>query len=413
LAEAKKNIRRTAKNEVRLFWKVEKGANMDQKIHSFFSPNKILLGIGASKEIGKETKALGGTKVLIVTDSGVVNSGLVDSLRTNLEEAGLKVFLFDRVEPEPPAPIVDEAAQFIKEKGIDIVIGVGGGSSLDVAKGASLLAYNPGNVLDYCGIDLIPKRGLPKILVPTTAGTGSEVTRVFVVTDKRDNMKKVVYSNYAISDLAIVDPMLTISMPSKVTADTGMDALVHAIETYVSMNATPLSDLLASKAIALIAKYLPMAFAKSENIEARYHLSFASLLAGLAFASGGLGAVHALAYPLGTEYHLPHGRTNAIMLPHVMEFNLIGNRSRYALIAEMMGKGGNIIDLKAKVAKAVEAVTELLDDVQIPYHLRDYGIPKEAIPKLVDGGMKQARLFVPNPRNLSESDVEAIYTKAW
>jgi alcohol dehydrogenase class IV len=386
---------------------------MDQKIHSFFSPNKILFGIGASKEIGKETKALGGTKVLIVTDSGVVNSGLVDSLRTNLEEAGLKVFLFDRVEPEPPAPIVDEAAQFIKEKGIDIVIGVGGGSSLDVAKGASLLACNTGHVLDYCGMDLIPKRGLPKILVPTTAGTGSEVTRVFVVTDKRDNMKKVVYSNYAISDLAIVDPMLTISMPSKVTADTGMDALVHAIETYVSMNATPFSDLLASKAIALIAKYLPMAFAKSENIEARYHVSFASLLAGLAFASGGLGAVHALAYPLGTEYHLPHGRTNAIMLPHVMEFNLIGNRSRYALIAEMMGKGGNIIDLKAKVAKAVEAVTELLDDVQIPYHLRDYGIPKEAIPKLVDGGMKQARLFVPNPRNLSESDVEAIYTKAW
>ncbi len=386
---------------------------MDQKIHSFFSPNRILLGIGATKEIGKETKALGGTKVLIVTDSGVVNSGLVDSLRTNLEEAGLKVFLFDRVEPEPSAPLVDESAQFIKEKGVDIVIGVGGGSSLDVAKGASLLASNPGNVLDYCGIDLIPKRGLPKILVPTTAGTGSEVTRVFVVTDKRDNMKKVVYSNYAISDLAIVDPMLTISMPSKVTADTGMDALVHAIETYVSMNATPFSDLLASKSIELIAKYLPIAFAKSENIEARYHMSLASLLAGLAFASGGLGAVHALAYPLGTEYHLPHGRTNAIMLPHVMEFNLIGNRPRYALIAEMMGKGENIADLKGKAALAVEAVIGLLEDVQIPYHLRDYGIPKEAILKLAHEGMKQARLFVPNPRNPSEKDVEVIYTKAW
>ncbi len=386
---------------------------MDQKIHSFFSPNRILLGIGATKEIGKETKALGGTKVLIVTDSGVVNSGLVDSLRTNLEEAGLKVFLFDRVEPEPSAPLVDESAQFIKEKGVDIVIGVGGGSSLDVAKGASLLASNPGNVLDYCGIDLIPKRGLPKILVPTTAGTGSEVTRVFVVTDKRDNMKKVVYSNYAISDLAIVDPMLTISMPSKVTADTGMDALVHTIETYVSMNATPFSDLLASKSIELIAKYLPIAFAKSENIEARYHMSLASLLAGLAFASGGLGAVHALAYPLGTEYHLPHGRTNAIMLPHVMEFNLIGNRPRYALIAEMMGKGENIADLKGKAALAVEAVIGLLEDVQIPYHLRDYGIPKEAILKLAHEGMKQARLFVPNPRNPSEKDVEVIYTKAW
>ena len=386
---------------------------MDQKIHSFFSPNKILLGIGATKEIGKETKALGGTKVLIVTDSGVVNSGLVDSLRTNLEEAGLKVLLFDRVEPEPPADIVDEGVRYIKETGTDIVIGVGGGSSLDVAKGASLLASNPGNVLDYCGIDLIPKRGLPKILVPTTAGTGSEVTRVLVVTDKRDNMKKAVYSNYAIADLAIVDPMLTLSMPSKVTADTGMDALVHAIETYVSMNATPFSDLLASKAIELIGKYLSIAFAKNENLEARYNMALASLLAGLAFASGGLGAVHALAYPLGTEYHLPHGRTNAIMLPHVMEFNLIGNHFRYATIAELMGKGEDIKDLKAKAALAVEAVIGLLNDIQIPYHLRDYGIPKEAIPKLVKEGMKQARLFVPNPRNLSESDVEAIYIKAW
>jgi alcohol dehydrogenase class IV len=386
---------------------------MDQKVHSFFSPNKVLFGIGASREIGKEAKALGGTKVLIVTDPGVVNSGLVASLRTNLEEAGMKVFLFDRVEPEPSASLVDESAQLAKENGVDVVIGVGGGSSLDIAKGASLLASNPGNVLDYSGMDLIPKRGLPKILVPTTAGTGSEVTRVFVLIDKRDNMKKVVFSNYSIPELALVDPMLTISMPSKVTADTGMDALVHAIETYVSMNATPFSDLLASRAIELIAKYLPMAFAKGENIEARYHMSLASLLAGMAFASGGLGAVHALAYPLGTEYHLPHGRTNAIMLPHVMEFNSIGNRSRYALIAEMMGKKEVPIDLKAGVAKAVEAVIQLLDDIQIPYHLKDYGIPKEAIPKLVEGGMRQARLFVPNPRDLREEDVEAIYTKAW
>jgi alcohol dehydrogenase class IV len=156
-----------------------------------------------------------------------------------------------------------------------------------------------------------------------------------------------------------------------------------------------------------------MAFAKGENIEARYHVSLASLLAGLAFASGGLGAVHALAYPLGTEYHLSHGRTNAIMLPHVMEFNLIGNRSRYALIAEMMGKGENLADLKGQAALAIEAVTGLLEDIQIPYHLKDYDIPREAIQKLVNEGMKQARLFIPNPRNLSEKDVAAIYTKAW
>ncbi len=386
---------------------------MDQKIHSFFSPNKILLGIGTTKEIGKETKALGGTRALIITDPGVANSGLIDPIRSNLEEAGLKVFLFDRVEPEPPANAVDEGAQYIKETGSDIVIGVGGGSSLDVAKGASLLANNSGKVLDYCGMDLVPNRGLPKILIPTTAGTGSEVTRVLVVTDKTDNMKKVVYSNYAIADVAIVDPTLTLSMPPNVTADSGMDALVHAIETYVSMNATPFSDLLASKAIELIAKYLSMAFAKNENLEARYHMSLASLLAGLAFASGGLGAVHALSYPLGTQHHLPHGRSNAVMLPHVMEFNLPGNRSRYALIAQMMEKEQDIADLRTKAAIAVEAVFGLLDDVQIPYHLRDYGIPKEAIPKLVREGMKQARLFIPNPRNLSETDVKTIYERAW
>jgi alcohol dehydrogenase class IV len=386
---------------------------MDQKIHSIFSPNKILFGIGASKEIGKEARSLRAAKALIITDPGVSLSGITEPIRANLEEAGLKVSLFDRVEPEPPADAVDEGAQYIKETGSDIVIGVGGGSSLDVAKGASLLAHNSGKVLDYCGMDLVPNRGLPKILVPTTAGTGSEVTRVFVVTDKTDNMKKVVYSNYAIGDLAIVDPTLTLSMPPKVTADSGMDALVHAIETFVSMNATPFSDLLASEAIRLIAKYIPVAFAKSENLEARYHMSLASLLAGLAFASGGLGAVHALAYPLGTEYHLPHGRSNAIMLPHVMEFNLTGNRSRYAKVAGMMGKGEGVTDLKAKAALAVEAVIEILEDVQIPYHLRDYRIPEEAISKLVHEGMKQSRLFVPNPRNLRETDVKAIYERAW
>jgi alcohol dehydrogenase class IV len=386
---------------------------MEQQMHQIFSPNRILFGIGASKEIGRQAKALGGSKALLVTDPGIVSSGLVEPIARNLEAAGVKAHLYGRVEPEPPAYAVDEGVIFAREAAVDIVIGLGGGSSLDVAKGISLLMCNPGRVLDYCGIEQVPKRGLPKILVPTTAGTGSEVTRSIILIDPERNTKSAITSSYALSDLAVVDPLLTLSMPAKVTADSGMDALVHAIEAYVSLTATPFSDLLATEAITSIHQYLPAAYAKGENLDARYHMALGSLFAGLAVASGGLAAVHGLAYPLATEYHLSHGRANAVMLSHVMAFNLIGSHARYAAIAEMMGEGKGGTESRAKAAKAIEAVKGLLDDLSISCRLRDYGIPEEAIPRLVAGGIKQARLFGRNPRNLAEKDIEAIYTKAW
>lgn len=386
---------------------------VQERVHVFYCPHKILFGLKVARALGSEVLSLGGRRPLVVTDPGVVKAGLLEPVIKSLEQASISYVVFDRVEPEPPARLVDEGAQVLKQEGCDLVIGVGGGSSLDVAKGVSVMATNDGSVLDVCGFDLLKNRGVPKILLPTTAGTGSEVTRVFVITDEKENTKKAVYSPYVLAEVAIVDPSLTLSMPPKVTADTGLDALVHAIETYVSVNATPFSDILAERAIEWIGSYLPMAWAKGSNLTARYYMSLAATVAGMAFASGGLGAVHGLCYPLGTEYHMSHGRSNAIMLPHVMRFNIPGNAEKFARIASLMGRDVEGLSPIEAAEMAVKAVEDLLDAVQVPYRLREYGIPQSDLPKLVAGGMKQTRLFVPNPRDLTEEDVRSIFQEAY
>ena len=386
---------------------------MQDRISTFLSPNKVSIGIGAAKQIGAECKALGGKKALIVTDPGVVKAGLIDGIQGSLESENVETGIFDKVVAEPPFGVVDESAQMAREEGYDVIIGIGGGSSLDVAKGASLMAINKGKVLDYAGIDLVPKGGLPKILLPTTGGTGSEVTRVFVVTDEAENTKKVVYTNFNLADVAIVDPLLSVSMPPVVTADTGIDALVHAIESYVSVKATPFSDILAIEAIRLIAENLPITYAKASNLEARYNMALAASLAGLAFTSSGVGGVHGLAYVLGTEYHMSHGRSNAIMLPHVMEYNKIGGIHRFVQIAKAMGENIGTLSAYEAAGKSIHAVKNLLEAVDISIKLPDYGIHERDLPTLVEGGMRQARLFVPNPRDFIKGDVERIYEMAF
>ena len=383
------------------------------RAHVFYSPNKVLFGPNTVKSVGTEALQLGGKKVLIITDPGVVQAKLIEPVKASLEAAKVPYVIFDQVKPEPPVSCVEEAVEKIKSEKCDLVIGVGGGSSLDVAKAVSLKATNDMAVLEMCGLDLAKKRGLPKILIPTTSGTGSEITRVSVLINEKENVKTVINSLYTLADVAIVDPLLTLTVPQKVTADTGIDALVHLIETYVAMTATPFSDILAERAIEWVADYLPIAWAKGSNLEARYYMSLASTLAGMAFASGGLGAVHALAYPVGTEYHLSHGRSNAILLPHVMRYNLSGNPEKYAMIASLMGKDVEGLSAVEAAEFSVEAVEDLLATVGISYHLRDYGIPEQAISKLVEGGMKFARLFILNPRDLNEQDVRSVYEEAY
>jgi len=382
------------------------------KISALYAPNKLIFGLGSADQAGKEAKSLGGSHALVVTDKQVVSAGLAEEVLSSLREAGLDPGVFDQVEAEPPVRNVDDGARIARDGGYDIIIGVGGGSSLDVAKGTALMAGLEGSIVDYTGTDMVPRAGLLKILMPTTAGTGSEVTRTFVVTDETEHMKKVVYSDFVLADTAIVDPKLTLSMPSRVTADTGTDALVHAVESYVSMNATPFSDILSLEAIKLIGENLAAAYSKPDNIEARYNMSLAATLAGIAFASGGLGAIHALSNPLGIDYHLSHGRSNAVLLPYIVDYNRHASPRRYAAIARAMGLNVDSLSVYEAGERLVEHLENLLELLGISIRLSSYGVTADDIPGMVEGAMKQSRLFVPNPRNLTDEDVAEIYQKA-
>ncbi len=388
------------------FYEISRASN-------FFSPKKILLGQNVVKKVGEEAKALGGSKAMIVTRPGMVTAGYAKLVEEALHASQITAGIFDKVELEPPARNVDECAIRIREGKYDVVVGLGGGSVLDIAKGAAIMATNPGPISDYFGIDTVHRPGLPKILIPTTAGSGSEASRSVVVTDERENTKKSVASTLVTAEVAILDPLLTLSMPPLVTANTGMDALVHAIESYVSATTTPFAEILAIEAVSLIAHNLPLAYAKGSNVIARYNMLLAANIAGLAFASSRLGAVHGLAYVIDIEYHISHGRANAIMLPHVMDFNKTGNLQKFARIAEAMGENVEGLSMYEAAEKSVEAVKNLLNALQIPFRLSQYGISREHLPKLVEGGMKQARLFVPNPRDLTPEDVRSIYEKAF
>jgi len=382
------------------------------KVHTFLSPTKVIFGNDTASLVGKETAQFNAKKALVVTDKSLLAAGLLSGVQDSLKAQKIDFDIFDQVEAEPPAHIVDDGARIAVDNGVDIVIGVGGGSSLDVAKGIALMAKNKGTILDYAGIDKVPLRGLPRILLPTTSGTGSEVTRTLVVLDKVENLKMAIHSNHALADVAIVDPLLTLSMPPRVTADTGVDALVHALETYVSVNTTPFAEILGIEAIRLIAENLPAAYAKGENITARYNMSLGATVAGMAFCSGGVGAVHALSNILGIKYHMSHGRSNAVMLPYIVDYNKIGNLKKFAHIAQVMGENTEGLTPYQASEKLVTALFKLLEIVGIPCRLSDYGATEADIPELTEGGMKISRLFVPNPRNMTEEDVKNIYTRA-
>jgi alcohol dehydrogenase class IV len=383
------------------------------RITLFRTTKRIIFGIGAIEKVGAEVQGLKKKKVLVVTDPGIVQAGLLEPLKNSLQAANIPFALFDGVEPDPRLEVVRQCAELGRKEGVEALIGYGGGSSLDIAKVAAVLLTNAGDLAQFFGIDLIPNPGLPVILIPTTAGTGSEVTPIAILSDTKEKLKKGIVSPTLFPEVALLDPQLTVGLPPLVTALTGLDALIHAIEAYTSVNAFDLTDHLAFRAMELLYDNIRTAYARGEDLEARSHMLEGSLLAGIAFANAGVTAVHAFAYPLGGEFHLAHGLANAVMLPHVMRFNLLGNLPKFADIGSALGLDTDPLTDKEAALEALEAVEDLMEDLNIPRRLRELNIPREAIPSLADGVMKVTRLLANNPRRITLEAARRIYEEAW
>jgi len=372
---------------------------------------EIIFGRGSIRNLPDKVKALGIDQVFVVSDKGIRKAGITDKLIALLQEANIKVNLFEEIEKEPTAMNIEEAKKELKASGAKMVIGLGGGSALDVSKAVALLATNEGDILSYVGVEKFKKEGLPLIAIPTTAGTGSEVTRFIVFIGPEVKTKLVIVSQLAIPKCAILDPELTITLPPKVTAATGMDALTHAIESYVNVSSNYLSESLSMKAIQLIAKSLRKAVARGSNIEAREEMLAASLLAGLAFNSTRLGIVHAMSQPAGGHFDIPHGISNAILLPYVMEYNLIGNIERYIDIAVAFGEKIDGLSPMEAAMRSVKAVRDLMRDIGITEKLGDFGVREEDLEMLASEAMESGNILV-NPRFPSKKDIIEIYKKA-
>jgi len=382
---------------------------------AFNFPKQLICQPGASKELGAITKRDIGSRVLVVTDGGIVNAGLLQPLLDRLRMAGVTACVFDKVVADPAEAIVLAATeQAIIEK-VDGVIGLGGGSSMDVAKLVALLARTEEKLADIYGVNQVKGQRLPLIQIPTTAGTGSEVTAVAIITVGKSEKKGVV-SAQLLPDLALLDAELTLGLPAMITATTGVDAMVHAIEAYTSrsLNNNVISAALAKEALILLGANIQSAVSDGSDLQVRSNMLLGSMLAGQAFANSPVAAVHALAYPLGGIYHLSHGLTNALVLPHVMRFNQSVCAEKYATLAPLVFPHlAEIENFEKRSAAFIEALDHLNCVLGIASGLRHYDIAESALPNLAKEAMKQTRLLVNNPRQVTIDDALAIYRAAW
>jgi len=376
-------------------------------------PSMILFGCGAAEKIADEAKALKAKNVLIICDPGIAATGMVGEIKSLMEKAGLSVGVFSDVIPEPPAESLEPCVQMAREGHFDLVVGLGGGSSMDAAKVVAVLAVHPGKVEDLFAPDSIPGRGLPTIMMPTTAGTGSEATINSILTDTKNHVKKGIVSRFFMPDVAIVDPLLTLSCPPKVSAASGMDTLTHAIESYVSVKATLHTRLYAMEAVKLCAAHLRTAVLNGANVAGREGMARASLYAGISISNAGTAAVHALAYPIGAEFHTPHGVANALLLPYVMQFNYLGDLALFVEIAEAMGEPLDCLSRRQQAEAAVSAVRQLSIDIGIPQHLSEVHVTSESLGSMADAAIQIRRLLDNNPRSMTRDDVYRIYQQAF
>ncbi len=373
---------------------------------------KIVFGAGSINTIAQEIKDLNANKVFIITGPNIAKSGLINAMTSVLTENDINYVCFDKIEADPRYELVEEILTSYLESGATVIIGFGGGSAQDLAKAVSVLATNDGPINKYFGVNLIPKQGAPLILIPTTAGSGSESTIVAILSDHQKKLKVGIASPYMLPAIAILDPELTISLSPAVTASTGMDALIHAVEAYTSVNASPLTDILAIEAIKIITTNLRTAYANGHDMEARTQMLRGSLLAGMAFSNAGVTAVHAFAYPIGAEYNIPHGVANSIMFLPVMEFNYNANLDRFANLATFIGLPTQDKTKQSLALDALKFFCTLASDLNISQHLAEFGVTKDHIPQLAEAVLLVTRLLANNPKKVTYADAVDIYTKA-
>ena len=378
----------------------------------FSAPTTVVFGSGSVETVADHVKRLGCKHPLILTGPSIGSSPLLDAVKGPLEREGFEYGVFCGVSPEPPAEILAEAANRIRQERYDLLIGFGGGSTMDFTKIASVLSLHDLRIEDLAGNDRVPSKGLRTVMIPTTAGSGSEVSPVAVLSFPGEGMKRGIASRFLIPDTAIVDPCLTLDLPPQITANTGVDALIHGIESFLSVKANPLSQNLSLMACEHLFTHLSRAVCFGRDLEAREGMSLGSLIAGLAFSMAGTAAVHALAYPLGGHFHVPHGAANAVLLLPVLRFNLSACRDRYARLAMAFGVA-EPADADRSASAFLKVVENLICEAGVKTRLRDLGIPREATPSMAEAAMREVRLLENNPRPVTKADAERLYSEAW
>ncbi len=386
---------------------------MKTQSFSINQPTNIHFGVNSINNLGDIVHQAGGTKALLVVDPGLKNAGMIEKITAPLQAASIPFDIYDKVDPEPGLKLADAGTKLANKKGADCVIGVGGGSALDIAKAISILITNGGKAEDYLGLGKIKKQGVPKIMVPTTAGTGAEVTFTAVFINEKTQSKGGMNGDPLYPDAAVLDPALTVSLPPSVTAATGIDAFTHALEAYVSTQSHTISDMYALEAIDLISQNLPKAYANGDDLYARSAMLMGSLLGGKALATAGVGLVHAMAYPLGGMFSTPHGLANAVLLPYVVEYNIIGNPEKYAIVAEVMGYDTEGMSAREAALMAVEAIHLLNADVGIPHTLTELGISDKNIAEMSKIALTVTRPVENNPRKPTLEEVISVYKQAF
>ncbi|GEO17284.1 iron-containing alcohol dehydrogenase [Microvirga aerophila] len=379
---------------------------------TFQVPSNILFESGASQKVAELAAGYGAQRILLVTDRGVRDAGLTKVAEDALKAAGRGLVLFEDVVADPPSDVIERAVALCRDERIDLILSIGGGSALDTAKLVAYLAKSGERLDDIYGVGLAKGERLPLLLVPTTAGTGSEVTPIAIVTTPTTEKKGVV-SPRLLPDWAILDPELTLGLPGHVTAATGIDAMVHAIEAYTSRHKkNPMSDQLARQALALLSQNIREVCRNGANLEARSQMLLGSMLAGMAFANAPVAAVHALAYPIGAIFHVPHGLSNALVLMGVLRFNLPAAEALYAELAPIIDPDANGLPTGAAARCFVDGLAAICRDCKVPASLAEVGVRESDLPRLAEDAMKQTRLLVNNPREVTYADVFAIYSEA-